>query len=171
MALWHKNRFLVQGLLVLVLSFAEIKYGYTFFMSTIPSATTIASDYDASTRPRSTIATPTTPTTSLQPALTTVPAMITSIAYTTPSTPKPSRMAVRESLVIPATNSEREAQELYDKALKQYGSYGATARKVCAMWEMRGCHCYGTVEELMLTCRSVGFKEVPSDLPLDIAKL
>lgn len=197
MAHWHINKFLVQGLLVLVLSFAEFKYGYTFFMSSLSTSTTatttttVAAAAAAATttnggntiRPRSTIATPTTPSTSEALLLlsSTQPATINGNTFATPlpssstsssSTARPTRVAaVRESLVIPAKNSEREAQELYDKALKQYGSYGASARKVCATWELRGCHCYGTVEELTLTCRNVGFADVPSDLPFDIIKL
>lgn len=78
---------------------------------------------------------------------------------------------IRESLVIPTSDSEREAQELYDKALKQYGSYGLSVRKVCALWEERGCKCSGTVDELTLVCRDVDFDKVPAALPSNVAKL
>lgn len=78
---------------------------------------------------------------------------------------------IRETVVMPSSDSEKEAKELYDKALKQYGSYGASARNICAIWELRGCECSGTVEELALSCRDVGFEEVPLDLPQEIIKL
>lgn len=78
---------------------------------------------------------------------------------------------LRESVVIPSSNSEREAQEIYDKALKQYDSYGASTRKICATWEQRGCQCSGTVDELTLSCRGIGLNEIPNDLPKDLIKL
>lgn len=80
-------------------------------------------------------------------------------------------VVIRESVVIPSVNSEQEAKELYDQALKQYSSYGSFARNVCATWESRGCQCSGGVEDLALSCRSVGFEEIPLDLPTDIVKL
>lgn len=88
-----------------------------------------------------------------------------------PSTNHPSRSVIHESLVVPVTNSEREAKDLYDKALKQYESYGATARQMCTIWESRGCQCSGSVEELTLACRGAGLNEIPLDLSLDIVKL
>lgn len=78
---------------------------------------------------------------------------------------------IRESVVIPSVDSEQEAKELYDQALKQFGSYGAFARNICSTWELRGCQCSGGVEELALSCRSVGFDEIPLDLPAEIVKL
>lgn len=78
---------------------------------------------------------------------------------------------IRESVVIPSVDSEQEARELYDQALKQFGSYGAFARNICSTWELRGCQCSGGVEELALACRSVGFDEIPLDLPAEIVKL
>lgn len=79
---------------------------------------------------------------------------------------------IRESVVIPSSvNSEQEAKDLYDQALKQFGSYGSSARNVCSTWERRGCQCSGGVEELALSCRSVGFAEIPLDLPAEIVKL
>ncbi|XP_037038816.1 lutropin-choriogonadotropic hormone receptor isoform X2 [Bradysia coprophila] len=81
-------------------------------------------------------------------------------------------VVIRESVVIPSSvNSEQEARELYDQALKQYGSYGSFARNICSTWERRGCQCSGGVEELALSCRSVGFEEIPLDLPAEIVKL
>lgn len=79
---------------------------------------------------------------------------------------------IRESVVIStAADAEREAQDLYDKALKQYDSYGATARNICATWELRGCQCSLAMDELHLSCRNVGLEVVPLDLPVDIVKL
>lgn len=78
---------------------------------------------------------------------------------------------IRESVVIStAVDAEREAQDLYDKALRQYDAYGASARNTCATWEMRGCQCT-VAEKLTLTCRNVGLEEVPLDLPAEIVKL
>lgn len=79
--------------------------------------------------------------------------------------------SIRETLVIPSSNSEREAQEIYDKALKQFDAYGASTRKVCDAWEERGCQCSGTVEELILSCRAIGLNETPTDLPKNLIKL
>lgn len=81
-------------------------------------------------------------------------------------------VGIRESVVIPSSvNSEQEARELYDQALKQFGSYGSFARDICSAWERRGCQCSGGVEDLALSCRSVGFEEIPLDLPAEIVKL
>lgn len=79
--------------------------------------------------------------------------------------------AMRETVVIPSSNSEREAQEIYDKALKQFDSYGASTRQVCGEWEQRGCQCSGTVDELILSCRAIALNETPSDLPKNLIKL
>lgn len=97
----------------------------------------------------------------------------TSIPFPPPLPPSSSSSAViRETVVIPSSiDSEKEARELYDKALQQYGSYGASARNICAIWESRGCTCSGAVEELALSCRDVGFEEIPLDLPSEIIKL
>lgn len=88
-----------------------------------------------------------------------------------PVPPVPNQQ-IRESVVIStADDAEKEAQELYNKALKQFGAYGALARNICATWEMQGCQCTGSVEELTLTCRDVGLVEVPNELPMEIVKL
>lgn len=81
------------------------------------------------------------------------------------------KMTMRESIVIPSSNSEREAQEIYDKALKQYDTLGATTRKMCSTWEQHGCQCSGTVDELTLSCRAIGLNDIPNDLPKDLIKL
>lgn len=79
---------------------------------------------------------------------------------------------IRESVVIStAVDAEKEAQDLYDKALKQYDSYGASARNICATWELRGCQCTVSMAELTLSCRNVGLETVPLDLPVEIVKL
>lgn len=87
------------------------------------------------------------------------------------STIASSRSAIHETLVIPSSNSEREAQEIYDKALKQFDSYGASTRKVCATWEQLGCQCSGTVDELILSCRAIALNETPTELPKNLIKL
>lgn len=97
------------------------------------------------------------------------------LVYCVSSTSIPSAISddvvIRESVVIPSVNSEQEAKELYDQALKQFGTYGSFARNICSTWEQRGCQCSGGAEELALSCRSVGFAEIPLDLPSDIIKL
>lgn len=77
-------------------------------------------------------------------------------------------VVIRESVVIPSVNSEQEARELYDQALKEYGAF---ARNVCSTWKLRGCQCSGADEELALSCRGVGLEEIPLDLPSEIVKL
>lgn len=81
------------------------------------------------------------------------------------------KYSMSESVVILSPNSEREAQEIYDKALKQYDSYGVTTRQICASWEKRGCQCSGSVEELVLACRGIGLNEAPTNLPKNLIKL
>lgn len=76
-----------------------------------------------------------------------------------------------ESVVIPSSNSEREAQEIYDKALKQFDAYGVSTRNICVTWEKRGCQCSGTVDELSLSCRGIGLNVIPTDLPKNLIKL
>lgn len=79
--------------------------------------------------------------------------------------------SIRESVVILTPDSEREAQEMYDKALKQFDSYGVSTREMCAFWEKQGCQCSGTVEELTLSCRGIGINEPPNELPNSVIKL
>ncbi|XP_031630816.1 leucine-rich repeat-containing G-protein coupled receptor 5-like [Contarinia nasturtii] len=79
--------------------------------------------------------------------------------------------SMSESVVILSPNSEREAQEIYDKALKQFDSYGVSTRQMCTIWEKEGCQCSGTVEELTLSCRSIGLTETPTNLPKSLIKL
>lgn len=81
-----------------------------------------------------------------------------------------SKLSMSESVVI-LPNSEREAQDIYDKALKQFDSYGVSTRQTCKVWEKRGCQCSGTVDELTLSCRAIGLNEPPTDLPETLIKL
>lgn len=89
------------------------------------------------------------------------------------TSPKGNRQddVIRESVVIPSTDSEREAQELYDKALQQFGSFELSFRKICSGWELRGCKCSGTVDEMTLACRDVGLQEIPNQFPANVVKL
>lgn len=147
----------VQGLLVLVVILLHSIYSVYCVTTTLATST----EPPVMATPRTT--TPTT-TTGL-PAIPTI---------SSSSVPMPAiltdEIIFRDS-VMPSMDSEKEARELYDKALKQYGSYGASARNICATWELRGCTCSGAVEELALSCRGIGFEEVPLDLPLEIIKL
>lgn len=76
-----------------------------------------------------------------------------------------------ETVVAVSKDSEKEAKELYDKALLEYGQTGRPVRKICKTWEEKGCQCSGTSEEVHLICRGIGFNEVPNDLPIEIFKL
>lgn len=78
--------------------------------------------------------------------------------------------SMSESVVI-LPNSEREAQDIYDKAMKQFDSYGVSTRQTCKVWEKRGCQCSGTIDELTLSCRAIGLNEPPTDLPETLIKL
>lgn len=79
--------------------------------------------------------------------------------------------SLSESVVILTPNAEQEAQDMYDKALKQFDSYGASTRETCATWEKRGCQCTGSVEELTLSCRAIGLSDPPTELPKNLIKL
>lgn len=104
----------------------------------------------------------------------TTPSIFTKIATLKNSSAKP-KHSMRESVVILTPDSQREAEEIYqkeiDKALKQYDSYGVSTRQTCAAWEKRGCQCSGTVEQLTLSCRSIGLNETPTELPKSLIKL
>lgn len=170
----------LQGLLVLVVILLHSIYS-VYCVTTTPLAAT------------SSISSPTTTTESTSPSSasslsieithpstnsTTILSVLQAIPSTTTSMPTANRpiflsddILISESVIMPSIDSEKEAKDLYDKALKQYGSYGASARNICATWEARGCQCSGSVEELALSCRGIGFEEVPLDLPLEIVKL
>lgn len=156
------NKNLVQGLLVLILICFEISFRYCAVASVLSSPSSVQRQ---AVLPTSTsIATP-----NFGPLTPTSSATKTISTSTTKATKTEAK--IKEALIIPSLDSEREAQELYDKALKQYGAYGASARSICAIWELRSCQCSGTIEELTLTCRGLGYDDVPNDLPLDIIKL
>lgn len=107
----------------------------------------------------------------------------TSIAITTPAIQtqhkqnahknvnQKSKNGMSESVVILTSNAEQEAQDIYDKALKQFDSYGVSTRQTCAVWEKRGCQCSGSVEELTLSCKAIGLNETPTSLPKNLIKL
>lgn len=163
------NKNLVQGLLVLILICFEFSFQYCAWASVLsPSTSSIKAQAVSPT------SIPTVVSESLTPSSTPTKTSPKSSASASPS-PSSTRTVkepkIKESLIIPSLDSEREAEELYDKALKQYGSYGASARNICAIWELRSCQCSGTIEELTLSCRGLGYDDVPSDLPLDITKL
>lgn len=103
-------------------------------------------------------------------AAVTTPANQTQKSTTTNSNAR-SKHSIRESIVILSPNSEREAQEIYENALKQFDSYGVSTRQMCAVWEKQGCQCSGTVEELTLSCRAIGLNKIPTDLPKSLIKL
>lgn len=102
----------------------------------------------------------------------------TTATATTPSTLKPTvRNASTktrnqfESVVIASPNAQQEAQEMYEKALKHYDESVYLARQTCSAWEKQGCQCTGSVDQLTLTCRSIGLNETPTDLPKSLIKL
>lgn len=76
-----------------------------------------------------------------------------------------------ESVVILSSNAQQDAEEMYDKAMKQYDENVYTTRQLCSAWEKCGCQCSGTVEQLTLSCRSIGLNETPTDLPKSLIKL
>lgn len=76
-----------------------------------------------------------------------------------------------ESVVILSSNAQKDAEEMYDKAMKQYDENVYTTRQLCSAWEKRGCQCTGTVDQLTLSCRSIGLNETPTDLPKSLIKL
>ncbi|XP_058815263.1 follicle-stimulating hormone receptor-like [Topomyia yanbarensis] len=81
------------------------------------------------------------------------------------------KMMLKESLLIPSMDSEKEAKAMYEKALQQYGIVGRTLKEICKPWQTRGCQCVGSSEEVALTCRGIGLETVPVDLPAEIVKL
>lgn len=104
------------------------------------------------------------------PAVTVSSILTQKTALKNSSVPK-GKHSMSESVVILTSNSEKEAQDIYDKALKQFDSYGVSTRQTCAEWEKQGCHCSGTVEELILYCRTIGLNETPAELPKNLIKL
>uniref|UniRef100_A0A8W7PDY9 Uncharacterized protein n=1 Tax=Anopheles coluzzii TaxID=1518534 RepID=A0A8W7PDY9_ANOCL len=81
------------------------------------------------------------------------------------------KIMLKESLLIPSMDPEKEAKAMYEKALQQYGIYGKTLKEICKAWVSRGCQCTGTKEEVTLVCRGIGLDAVPADLPTELVKL
>lgn len=104
------------------------------------------------------------------PAVTVSSILTQKTALKNSNVPK-AKHSMSESVVIVSSNSEKEAQDIYDKALKQFDSYGVSTRQTCAEWEKQGCQCSGTVEELILSCRTIGLNETPAELPKNLIKL
>lgn len=95
-----------------------------------------------------------------------------SATTTTMATPSSTHGIIRESVVIPASDPEREAKELYDKALQQFEvATGKTLRGICVSWDGRGCQCSGSADEVVLVCKGLELEEVPVDLPIELIKL
>lgn len=63
---------------------------------------------------------------------------------------------LHESIVMPTMDTHKEAQRLYDEALKQHLGTISTLKELCEPWQRIGCHCSGLVERLVLSCRSIG---------------
>lgn len=115
---------------------------------------------------------------------------------TTPSSTPP---GIRENVMLPSSDPEREAQILYEKSLQEYhGSQRATEmatfaagadvdadrgngsgksstqrtlHSVCELWLQKHCHCTGSLENLKLSCRSIGILAVPVNMPSEVLVL
>ncbi|XP_055600909.1 leucine-rich repeat-containing G-protein coupled receptor 5A-like [Uranotaenia lowii] len=81
------------------------------------------------------------------------------------------KMMLKESLLIPSIDPEKEAKAMYEKALQQYGFVGRTLKEICKPWQLKGCQCAGSSEEVVLNCRGIGLETVPVDLPAELVKL
>ncbi|XP_070067678.1 leucine-rich repeat-containing G-protein coupled receptor 5 isoform X2 [Drosophila takahashii] len=95
---------------------------------------------------------------------------------------------IRENVMLPSADPEREAQILYEKSLQEYhGSQLTTAststssadviggkrtlHAVCERWLQKHCHCTGSLEVLRLSCRGIGILAVPVNLPNEVVVL
>ncbi|KAL9874779.1 G-protein coupled receptor rickets isoform 3-T8 [Glossina fuscipes fuscipes] len=97
-------------------------------------------------------------------------------------------MGIRENVVLPSEDPEREARILYEKSLKEfhdnvdstatthilvtandstYETAQRTVHMVCDVWSQKHCHCTGTLGRFSLSCRNIGILAVPMDLPSD----
>lgn len=168
MAYRRKRHYLTEGLLVLMIVNACIEIGLANVNPTTRTATT-------TTTKATTLSTPSplqgfTSITKGHPSKLSSTVATKALSHKTKQATT-SKYGMLESVVIPSSNSEREAQEIYDKALKQFDAYGVSTRIICATWEKRGCQCSGTVDELSLSCRGIGLNEIPTDLPKNLIKL
>ncbi|EDW57572.2 leucine-rich repeat-containing G-protein coupled receptor 5 isoform X2 [Drosophila virilis] len=117
------------------------------------------------------------------------------------TTPTATPVGIRENVMLPSSDPEREAQILYEKSLQEYhgkaaaaaaaaaasassnvdsngvsGSGSGSATKttarslhsVCELWLLKHCHCTGSLENLKLSCRSIGILAVPVNLPSEV---
>ncbi|EDW51716.1 GM14985 [Drosophila sechellia] len=92
---------------------------------------------------------------------------------------------IRENVMLPSADPEKEAQILYEKSLQEYhGSQLSTAststdviagkrtlHSVCERWLQKHCHCTGSLEVLRLSCRGIGILAVPVNLPSEVVVL
>ena len=68
---------------------------------------------------------------------------------------------------------QKEANELYEKHIREYAmsTEEESLTTICEPWEMLGCKCSGSVEEVTLVCRGLNLQEIPSALPQELIKL
>lgn len=101
---------------------------------------------------------------------------------------------IRENVMLPSADPEREAQILYEKSLQEYhgsqlsatatASGNSTSGKhpspqqpqrtlhtICERWQQKHCHCSGSLESLRLSCRGIGILAVPVNLPGEVIVL
>ncbi|XP_037910640.1 leucine-rich repeat-containing G-protein coupled receptor 5 isoform X3 [Hermetia illucens] len=99
-------------------------------------------------------------------------AATTPVAVTADESSITSDGIIRETVVLPSSDSEREAQELYEKTLRDYNvREGRTLRKICEPWLRRGCQCSGDSTQVKLVCRGLGFLDIPLDIPEEVIHL
>ncbi|XP_055901910.1 leucine-rich repeat-containing G-protein coupled receptor 5 isoform X2 [Eupeodes corollae] len=111
-----------------------------------------------------------------------------------------SENVIRENIMLPSFDSEREAQLLYEKTLQEYhgggggGVAGAgagsrsdnavtdkttpqqatterTVHNICESWIARKCHCHGRMDRISLACRGLDMLTVPLDIPAEVVNL
>ncbi|XP_017098895.3 leucine-rich repeat-containing G-protein coupled receptor 5 isoform X1 [Drosophila bipectinata] len=99
---------------------------------------------------------------------------------------------IRENVMLPSADPEKEAQILYEKSLQEYhgsqlpatasgnSSSGKhlqpqqpqrTLHTICERWQQKHCHCSGSLESLRLSCRGIGILAVPVNLPSEVMVL
>jgi len=107
----------------------------------------------------------------------------TSTSTSTTATPP----GIRENVMLPSADPEREAQIMYEKSMQEYhGSQVSIAsssaasdviggkrslHSVCERWLQKHCHCTGSLEVLRLSCRGIGILAVPVNLPSEVVVL
>lgn len=79
---------------------------------------------------------------------------------------------IKETIVIPTIDPDKEAQRLYNEALQQFGITLKTMKEVCGEWESKyRCSCNGTPERPTLNCRGQQINRFPADFPETLIKL